>query len=977
MKKKKIKNPLIRRIPRELLGDWKKYLVVALFLILTIGFVSGMYVANESMLVAANEGVTKYKLEDGHFELDKKADETVLAAIETGTKADVKQYYLDKAKKELDEKFDDEFEKEFTDKFNTEFEEKFKEEFDSEFQSKFDEQFESMFKQQFDANFGAQFDIQFGAQVKQTLLAQGLDESSADAMLAGAIAQAKQNGTYQSAYDTAYKEAYQSAYDTAKKENYQSAYDTAYKEAYQSAHDEAYDTAYKEAYEEAYPEAYDKAWDKIVEEIDDKYADAEEKYELNDPDFTEVPVKIYENFFRNEEEDYNNDGEAEGNIRVYAKNDNVDLACLLDGAFPEKADEIAIDRMHADNVGVKVGDEISVSGQRFKVVGLIAYVNYATLHEKSTDMMFDAIKFDVAMVRQEGFDSLHKTVHYSYTWNYVDTPADEVEQKAKSDDFMKALLTQVVCADIELEDYMPRYANPAINFATDDMGSDKAMGGVLLDILIVIIAFIFAVTISNTIVKEASTIGTLRASGYTRGELVRHYISMPVIVTLLAACIGNILGYTVFKNVVVGMYYNSYSLPTYQTVWNPDAFFKTTIIPVILMLAVNLVVIIKMMRHTPLQFLRHDLKKTKRKKAMRLPKWSFLSRFRLRIMFQNVTNYLILFVGIWFIGIMLAMAVGMPETLDYYKSNVSDMMFTNYQYVLKSYENEDGDIITTDNKDAEKFNMTSLQHKSDTLDEEISVYGIEDDSRYVKISDLSALKGNEAYISASYADKYSLSVGDTVVLDEKYENKQYEFEVAGIYDHSQALAVFLSNEQYCEIFDMDSDAFTGYLSDSEITDIDEDEIATVITEHDITKMCDQLDHSMGSYMTYFQYLCILLSAVLIYLLTKLIIENNENAISMTKILGYENREIASLYLLSTTIVLVVIDVVSVILGVVIMKVVWRIMLFSYSGWYAFRISTMGYVKMFLFILIGYLLVMVLDFRRIKRIPMDQALKNVE
>ena len=835
MKKKKIKNPLIRRIPRELLGDWKKYLVVALFLILTIGFVSGMYVANESMLVAANEGVTKYKLEDGHFELDKKADETLLSAIETGTKADVKKYYLDKAKKELDEKLD----------------------------------------------------------------------------------------------------------------------------------------------EKAYPETYDKAWDKIVEEIDDKYADAEEKYELNDPDFTEVPVKVYENFFRNEEEDYNNDGEAEGNIRVYAKNDNVDLACLLDGAFPEKADEIAIDRMHADNVGVKVGDEISVSGQRFKVVGLIAYVNYATLHEKSTDMMFDAIKFDVAMVTQEGFDSLHKTVHYSYTWNYVDTPADEVEQKAKSDDFMKALLTQVVCADIELEDYMPRYANPAINFATDDMGSDKAMGGVLLDILIVIIAFIFAVTISNTIVKEASTIGTLRASGYTRGELVRHYISMPVIVTLLAACVGNILGYTVFKNVVVGMYYNSYSLPTYQTVWNPDAFFKTTIIPVVLMLVVNLIVIIKMMRHTPLQFLRHDLKKTKRKKAMRLPKWSFLSRFRLRIMFQNVTNYLILFVGIWFIGIMLAMAVGMPETLDYYKSNVSDMMFTNYQYVLKSYENEDGDIITTDNKDAEKFNMTSLQHKSDTLDEEISVYGIEDDSRYVKISNLSALKGNEAYISASYADKYSLSVGDTVVLDEKYENKQYEFEVAGIYDHSQALAVFLSNEQYCEIFDMDSDAFTGYLSDSEITDIDEDEIATVITEHDITKMCDQLDHSMGSYMTYFQYLCILLSAVLIYLLTKLIIEKNENAISMTKILGYENREIASLYLLSTTIVLVVIDVASVILGVVIMKAVWRIMLFSYSGWYAFHISTMGYVKMFLFILIGYLLVMVLDFRRIKRIPMDQALKNVE
>ena len=977
MKKKKIKNPLIKRIPRELLGDWKKYLVVALFLILTIGFVSGMYVANESMLYSAAEGVTKYKLEDGHFELDKKADAELLSAIETGEKADVKQYYLDEAKKELDEKFDDEFEKEFTEKFNDEFEDKFKEEFDSQFQEKFDSQFDSMFKQQFDANFGAQFDAQFAAQVKQGLLAQGADEATADAMSEDAIEQAKRDGTYQSAYDTAYSQAYQSAYDTAKKENYDSAYQTAYDEAYQSAHDEAYDSAYKEAYDKAYPEAYDKAWDKLVEEIDDKYADAEEKYELNDPDFVANPVHVYEQFFRNEEEDADNDGVAEGTIRVYAQNDDVNLACMLDGTFPEKNDEIAIDRMHADNVGIKVGDTISVSGEEFRVVGLLAYVNYATLHEKASDLMFDAIKFDVAMVTPEGFDRLHKSIHYGYAWNYVDSPADDVEQKAMSDDFMKALLTQVVCADRELEDYLPRYANPAINFATEDMGSDKAMGGVLLDILIVIIAFIFAVTISNTIVKEASTIGTLRASGYTKGELVRHYISMPVIVTLIAACIGNILGYTVFKYTVVSMYYNSYSLPTYETIWNPDAFFKTTIIPVVLMLVVNLIVILKMMQHTPLQFLRHDLKKSKRKKAMRLPKWSFLSRFRLRIMFQNIANYLILFVGVLFIAVMLAMAVGMPDTLDYYKSNISDMMFTNYQYVLKSYEEEDGDVITTKNPDAEQFCMTSLEHKSDTLDEEISVYGVEDDSRYVQIDDLASLKDTEGYISEPFADKYNLSVGDTITLDAKYENKQYTFTIAGIYGHSQTLAVFLPIENYRVIFDTDGEAFSGYLSDSEITDIDENEIATVITEREITKMADQLDHSMGSYMTYFQYLCVLLSAVLIYLLTKLIIEKNENAISMTKILGYENREIASLYLTSTTVMVLIIDAVSVFLGTVIMAAVWRIMLYSYSGWYAFRFSTVGYVKMFLFILIGYLLVMFFDFRRIRKIPMDQALKNVE
>ena len=65
MGRKKIKNPLIKRIQNEIIGDWKKYLVVFIFLLLTIGFVSGMYVANDSMLTSADEGVSKYKQEDG------------------------------------------------------------------------------------------------------------------------------------------------------------------------------------------------------------------------------------------------------------------------------------------------------------------------------------------------------------------------------------------------------------------------------------------------------------------------------------------------------------------------------------------------------------------------------------------------------------------------------------------------------------------------------------------------------------------------------------------------------------------------------------------------------------------------------------------------------------------------------------------------------------------------------------------------
>lgn len=909
VRNRKMKNPLIRRIPKELIGDWKKYFVVSLFLILTIGFVSGMYVANGSMETSAHNGRTEYQLEDGHFVLEKAADAEFFSAAGSGEKADVRQYFEMRARQELDEKFEEEFTKEF--------------------------------RLSFDPEFDREFEAAFTEQLRQSVTAQGVDELSAEQMLPGLLEQAKESGAYQDAYEDAYQEAYARAYD------------------------------------EAYQEAYIKAWEDILEEIDEEYADAEEKYGLADKDFQAVSVTIYENLYKNETEDHDNDGVSDGTVRVYAGNGDVNLACLMDGRFPENENEIAIDRMHADNAGIKTGDTITVGGRTYEVVGLISYVNYYTLHEKSTDFMFDAIRFDVAMVTEEGFARLGSSIHYCYAWKYMEAPAGEKEEKKLSDDFLKALLTQTVTADNELLDYMPAYANPAIHFATDDMGSDKAMGGVLLDILIVIIAFIFAVTISNTIAKEASVIGTLRASGYSRGELVRHYLSMPVIITLISAVLGNLLGYTVFKSIVVSMYYNSYSLPVYETVWNPEAFFKTTLIPMALMIVVNLAVIVKSMGRTPLQFLRHDLKKTKRKKAVRLPMWKFLNRFRLRIILQNLSNYMILFVGILFIATMLSMAVGMPDTLKFYKDNAGDMMFSKYQYVLKSCRDEEGNVIVTENAGAEEFALTSLLRKGDAIDEEVSVYGIVEDSRYVTIDGLEELRENEVYVSSSFAEKYGLAAGSRISLDEKYENESFQFEVAGIYDECMSIAVFMPIHNYRRMFDLKEGEFGGYLSDTEIADIDEDNIATVITERDITKMCDQLDHSMGSYMEYFQILCILLSAALIYLLTKIIIEKNENAISMVKILGYENREIAGLYLFSTTIIVVILDAASTCLGALVMTQAWKAIMAGFSGWFPFRIAPAGYVKIFVFILIGYLIVMALDFRRIKKIPMDEALKNVE
>ena len=128
--------------------------------------------------------------------------------------------------------------------------------------------------------------------------------------------------------------------------------------------------------------------------------------------------------------------------------------------------------------------------------------------------------------------------------------ADKMEEKEMSEDLLKVLAEQGI-----MTNFIPQYLNQAIVFTDEDMGSDRIMFSGFLYIVIAIIAFIFAVTTSNTIAKEATVIGTLRASGYTRGEIIRHYMTLPVLVTFASAVVGNILGYTVFLQVALNIYY--------------------------------------------------------------------------------------------------------------------------------------------------------------------------------------------------------------------------------------------------------------------------------------------------------------------------------------------------------------------------------------------------------------------------------------
>lgn len=751
--------------------------------------------------------------------------------------------------------------------------------------------------------------------------------------------------------------------------------------------------------------AYNEGFEKYNIE-DGNFRTAEQVHKTQREEIEALGVKLYDNYYVEEPLDNGS------TMRFFKNRQQVDKVCLMKGELPAGTGEIAIDRMYADNNNLSVGDTLRSGKRTWKITGLVALSDYSCLFQNNNDSMFDAVKFGVSVVTEEEFDSLdQEKLQYNYSWIYDEKPKTEKEEKEVSEDLMEDMGKIVT-----LEAFVPRYLNQAITFTGDDMGGDKAMMIMLLYIIMVIMAFVFGITISNTIRKEAGVIGTLRASGYTRQELILHYMTLPVLVTFVGALIGNILGYTVLKDVCADMYYGSYSLPTYVTVWNGEAFGLTTLVPVVIMLVVNYGVLRYKLKLSPLKFLRRDLSGRKQKRAIYLsPKMKIFSRFRLRVIFQNMSNYMVLFIGILFANLLLMFGLLLPSALSHYQVEIQNNMLAKYQYMLQvpvsavSGNKFDGLISLlefymdsrTDNEDAEEFSAYSLntlpgKYKS----EEVLLYGIEPDSRYVTIDfnntkDKKDEAGNKekadnkntanaekesaaVYISSAYADKFLLHVGDTITLKEKYEKEKYSFKIAGVYDYTAALCVFMPRSELNDIFDLGEDYYSGYFSDTELTDIKSQYIGSVVDLDALTKISRQLDVSMGSMMGMVNGFAIMIYMVLVYLLSKIIIEKNAQSISMVKILGYTNGEISKLYIMSTSLVVVFCLLLSLPLETVIMKVLFReMMLSSISGWITLWIDPMIYVQMFAAGIITYGIVALLEFRRVKKVPMDEALKNVE
>lgn len=667
-------------------------------------------------------------------------------------------------------------------------------------------------------------------------------------------------------------------------------------------------------------------------------------------------LKVYEQFYT--EQSVSRDTM----VRVYRKRFDINRATLHEGRMPNKQTEIALDRLFALKNGYNIRDTIRMSGKSMTITGLISVPDYTSLIQKNSDMMMDPIHFGIAIVTDTGFQTLSTDrIVYSYSYYLDDRELNDFQKQKRADDIQEICIKEGAV----LENLLTAQMNQAISFLPNDMGSDIPMVQTLLYIILMILAFIFVVISQTMIEEQASVIGTLLASGYTRRELLQHYMMLPTILIIVSAGIGNLIGYTLFPNLFTDMYYSNYCLPplSIQPVW--EALLSTTVMPFIFMMLILYMLLKRRLRLSPLRFLRKDLRRHRQRRYIPLHGSSFFQRFRIRIILQNKGSYLVLFLGIIFASFLLMFALILTPSMEQYIRNLEADSRCDYQYLLKAPVQADGEKVT----------LTSLKayYVGGDLDLDVTLYGLGPNSGYYTDMTLSS-DPKSIVISSDFASKMSLQVGDAITLRNPYRDKAYSFTIQDIYPYNAGFSAYMPRNQLNQLLHEDHTYFNGYLSNQPL-DIEEAYVQSVVTRSDLVKINEQMTQAFSQLLPVLTSVSIAIYLVVLYILTRLVTDRNAISMSFLKVMGYTAKEIRSLYLHATTLVVLASLTAALPLCNIALRYLMKFAFMKFTGNLSVYIP--GYVYFLVFVTggVAYLFIKALLTRRIEQMELGYALKE--
>lgn len=671
----------------------------------------------------------------------------------------------------------------------------------------------------------------------------------------------------------------------------------------------------------------------------------------NEKKLKEYGVEKLENTSYADMEAFDDD---EYELRVFKVRSEIDKLTVTEGSLPEKNDEIVLEEKTAAAKDVSAGDKFSIDGREYVISGIVNVVDYNNVLKSVTSGVSNFDVFGVGFVSEDSFNEISEdklTIQYSFTVEN-DDDIDAVSDYLKDENLMMSILK--------------RTDNPRIKSIDDKTATMKAEVILIGIVFIFLISFIFYVMSSASIEKDSTFIGTLFSMGYTRGEIVRHYLKLPLIVTIISSVGGMFAGTLGLSESIGKASYSSYSLPSFAGKINAYLIVLCCVMPFVIQMITNGLLLSKRLSITPVRLMRGKTISGKGFRKVKLENKKFPVKMYIRIMLRGLKNQIVLFFGIFIAMFFLVMGFGMKDTLKEYVKDVDKNSMYEYGYILKAPCEPENDA------DYQKVTIGGFQVTYSGINMKLNVYGYEKGQGVDGISE----NKNEIVISDSTASKFSLEKGDDFEIYSTELKKNFTLKVTDIVHDPVGLTAFMDRTALNEILEEDNpeDYYNALVSDEEL-DIPESYLAETMSHSVNKRAAEEMDSMMQTMIIMLIFMAVVVFAAVMFILLKMIIEKSSYSISLMKIFGYTDRENNHFYLNSFFITIVISLAVSMPLDAVLFKSVWPMLNANLVGFVPVKIYSVTYLIIFAFGIAVYLIVTLLLRAKLKRIPMNLILKQ--
>lgn len=469
---------------------------------------------------------------------------------------------------------------------------------------------------------------------------------------------------------------------------------------------------------------------------------------------------------------------------------------------------------------------------------------------------------------------------------------------------------------------LDRYNNEGFNSFSQDCDNVEKLGKVFPIVFFIIATLISLTTMTRMVEEERVQIGTLKALGYNKIQIMSKYIIYSLTASIIGGVLGAIFGLKFFPYVIITMYQMMYDVTNLVIEFNWYYTILGISLITICIVGATIYTASKELKSTPAEMMRPKAPKPgKRVLLEKIPfiwnKLSFTQKVTVRNMFRYKKKFFMTVIGICGCTALIVAGFGLKDSI----SGIMDFQYKDiYDYDmmigLKSTLTEDEKenlIQELENKNEIQKCITSHifagDVKNNNLEEESQIMVVKNTETIDNIVKLKSLKNgeklelndNEVIITDKLSQLLDAKIGEEIKIVDS-DDKEIVVKISGITEHYISHYVYMTDNLYQKLYNENPDTnviFTKYTNklDENTENVLSKELlvnskiaSITLTSYLITIMDETL-----SAMNFVVYVLIvsagLLAFIVLFNLSNINISERIRELATIKVLGFYDKEV--------------------------------------------------------------------------------------